>query len=162
MEILNLGLSALFIVMASVYSSIIDNQPEIHCTPKKHQGAVPCFRGPMKHQGAVPCFQRLPVLVVPLIIPSGTKRKYPEVDEGESSQSKVEDWSLRDVIFVDHVTNLNVGSVLKLDGSYAAVHYPALGDDQDLSQVDISKCRLLRKEELVVSTKFSGKILIFT
>lgn len=51
---------------------------------------------------------------------------------------------------MDHVTNLNVGSVVKLDGNYAAVHYPALGDEE-LSQVDISKCRLLRKEELVVS-----------
>lgn len=66
-----------------------------------------------------------------------------------SSASKTEDWSLRDVIFVDHVTNLNVGSVVKLDGNYAAVHYPAL-EEEELSQVDISKCRLLRKEELVV------------
>ncbi len=63
----------------------------------------------------------------------------------------MEEWSLRDVIFVDHVTNLTVGSVVKLDGNYAAVHYPALGDEEDLSQVDINKCRLVRKEELVVS-----------
>lgn len=49
------------------------------------------------------------------------------------------------------MTNLNVGSVAKLDGSYAAVHYPAL-DDEELPHVDISKCRLLRKEELVVSS----------
>lgn len=62
----------------------------------------------------------------------------------------MEEWSLRDVIFVDHVTNLTVGSVVKLDGNYAAVHYPAL-EDEELPQVDISKCRLLRKEELVVS-----------
>ena len=90
------------------------------------------------------------------ILLAGTKRKYPEDEESENggsggSSKKVEEWSLRDVIFVDHVTNLNVGSVLKLDGSYAAVHYPALDDHQDLSQVDISRCRLLRKEELVVS-----------
>ena len=69
----------------------------------------------------------------------------------ETSTDKVEEWYLRDVIFVDHVTNLNIGSVVKLDGNYVAVHYPAL-EDEELQQVDISKCRLLRKDELVVST----------
>ena len=93
---------------------------------------------------------------------SGTKRKFSETDSSGSSASKIEEWSLRDVIFVDHVTNLNVGSVVKLDGSYAAVHYPAL-DDDELLQVDISKCRLLRKEELVVShASFGSTKLVWT
>lgn len=84
----------------------------------------------------------------------GTKRKHSELvaEEGEDGKSKIEEWSLRDVIFVDHVTNLHVGTVVKLDGSYVAVHYPALDlKEEELSQVDISKCRLLRREELVVS-----------
>lgn len=100
----------------------------------------------------------------------GSKRKYSEhigdvdVDRGgtssdgagtSASDEKMEEWSLRDVIFVDHVTNLNIGSVVKLDGSYAAVHYPAL-EEEELRQVDISKCRLLRKEELVVSAGMWG------
>ena len=49
------------------------------------------------------------------------------------------------------MTNLHIGSVVKLDGSYVAVHYPALEDGQELAQVDIEKCRLLRREELMVS-----------
>lgn len=94
---------------------------------------------------------------------AGSKRKFSETfgdveadrhgsdPAGGGSSKKLEDWSLRDVIFVDHVTNMNVGSVVKLDGSYVAVHYPALQENEEISQVDISKCRLLRKEELVVS-----------
>lgn len=71
--------------------------------------------------------------------------------EGQTgAEEKVEEWSLRDVIFVDHVTNLNVGVVVKLDGNYVAVHYPAI-EGEELSQVDISKCRLLLKDEMVVS-----------
>ena len=48
------------------------------------------------------------------------------------------------------MTNLKEGSVVKLDGSYAAVHYPPL-DSTELSQVNLESCRLLRKDELVVS-----------
>lgn len=82
---------------------------------------------------------------------SGTKRRFSEeLVDNEGRKQQLEDWSLRDVIFVDHVTNLQLGTVVKLDGNYVAVHYPAL-QDEDLSQIDISKCRLLRKEELVVS-----------
>ena len=87
---------------------------------------------------------------------SGSKRKFSEhlgeIEGSGTSSSKVqtEEWSLRDVVFVDHVTNLQIGSVVKLDGNYVAVHYPAL-DHKELLQVDINKCRLLRKEDLVVS-----------
>ena len=58
-------------------------------------------------------------------------------------------WSLRDVIFTDHVTNVKVGSVVKLDGNYVAVHYPALRPEE-LSTANLDNCRLLRKDELVV------------
>jgi hypothetical protein len=66
---------------------------------------------------------------------------------GEVPKSEV--WSLRDVIFTDHVTNVKVGSVVKLDGNYVAVHYPALSADE-LSTANLDNCRLLRKDELVV------------
>ena len=66
---------------------------------------------------------------------------------------KSEVWSLRDIIFTDHVTNVKVGSVVKLDGNYVAVHYPALSPDE-LSTANLDNCRLLRKDELVVHSKF--------
>ncbi len=64
--------------------------------------------------------------------------------------TKREEWSLRDVVFTDHVTNHKEGSVVKVDGNYVAVHYPPL-DPTQLSQVNLASCRLLRKDELVVS-----------
>ena len=80
----------------------------------------------------------------------GSKRKFNEMAESRGEkEDKIEEWSLRDVIFVDHVTTLNMGVVVKLDGNYVAVHYPL--DGEELSQVDIGKCRLLRKDEMVVS-----------
>ena len=36
-----------------------------------------------------------------------------------------EDWSLKDVIFVEDSRNVPVGRVLKVDGPYAAVKFPA-------------------------------------
>lgn len=84
----------------------------------------------------------------------GTKRKH--TDDGPRLLSvltpppKTEVWSLRDVIFTDHVTNLREGSVVKIDGNYAAVHYPPL-ETTELSQANLEGCRLLRKDELVVS-----------
>lgn len=62
---------------------------------------------------------------------------------------KSEVWSLRDVIFTEHVTNVRVGTVVKLDGNYVAVHYPALSPDE-LSTANLENCRLLRKDELIV------------
>ena len=95
--------------------------------------------------------QYLVMFVLPLFLFSGCKRKFSKEDEsGCAEEDTLEEWPLRDVIFVDHVTNLNVGVVVKLDGNYVAVHYPLL-DEEELSQVDISKCRLLRKDEMVVS-----------
>lgn len=78
------------------------------------------------------------------------------IESRGGEEDKTEEWSLRDVIFVDHVTNLNVGVVVKLDGNYVAVHYPPL-DGEELSQVDIGKCRLLRKDEMVVSVRWGDE-----
>ena len=41
------------------------------------------------------------------------------------SQIDEEDWSLKDVIFVEDSRNVPVGRVLKVDGPYAAVKFPA-------------------------------------
>ena len=60
-------------------------------------------------------------------------------------------WSLRDVIFTEIMQTVKVGTVVKVDGCYMAVHYPALDPSSDLSQVNLSNCRLLRRDELVVS-----------
>ena len=43
------------------------------------------------------------------------------------SQIDEEDWSLKDVIFVEDSRNVPVGRVLKVDGPYAAVKFPATG-----------------------------------
>ncbi len=91
----------------------------------------------------------VPVVTVLLSYPSGSKRKYPS-DSNEDMLTKREEWSLRDVVFTDHVTNHKEGSVVKVDGNYVAVHYPPL-DPTQLSQVNLASCRLLRKDELVVS-----------
>ena len=85
----------------------------------------------------------------------GSKRRHSDdsCQDGSSSRfaevPKSEVWSLRDIIFTDHVTNVKVGSVVKLDGNYVAVHYPALSADE-LSTANLDNCRLLRKDELVV------------
>lgn len=84
----------------------------------------------------------------------GTKRSHS--DDGpypvsvSAPPTRTEVWSLRDVIFTDHVTNLREGSIVKIDGNYAAVHYPALEASQ-LGQANLEGCRLLRKDDLVVS-----------
>ena len=42
-----------------------------------------------------------------------------------SAQIDEEDWSLKDVIFVEDSRNVPVGRVIKVDGPYAAVKFPA-------------------------------------
>ncbi len=97
--------------------------------------------------GCVYIFVCVPVVTV--LLPSGSKRKHPS---NEHMLTKIEEWSLRDVVFTEHVTNHKEGSVVKLDGNYAAVHYPPL-DPNQLSQVNLASCRLLRRDELVVRSK---------
>lgn len=93
--------------------------------------------------------------VAPCEFSVGSKRRHSDdsCQDGSSLRfadvPKTEVWSLRDVIFTDHVTNVKVGSVVKLDGNYVAVHYPALSADE-LSTANLDNCRLLRKDELVV------------
>ena len=102
-----------------------------------------------------------------VIISKGSKRRRPE--EEDENESKEELWSLRDVIFLSPpFSSARVGRVMKLDGFYAAVLFPSLnkeekgeskatptsedngGQNKDTSV--LSQCRLLRRDDLVVST----------
>lgn len=66
-----------------------------------------------------------------------------------------EDWHLRDVIFVEDMRNIPTGRVLKVDGAYAAVRFPASHARDKESSKDLDDifqdCRLMRKEDLQVS-----------
>ena len=96
-----------------------------------------------------------------------------------SSQIDEEDWSLKDVIFVEDSRNVPVGRVLKVDGPYAAVKFPATAAaspsssasavppppppppkepkiDTDDSLLNEST-RLLRKDELQVGSHLKSK-----
>ena len=93
----------------------------------------------------------------------GMKRPYSE--EGGSGREEL--WSLHDVIFTDRVQSVRVGRVLKIDGLFAAVHFPVKGEvgkgeegreeegrgepmeEGDGAEV-LERCRLLRKDDLVV------------
>ena len=77
----------------------------------------------------------------------GMKRKFSE----DIGVIREEMWSLRDVIFTETVQTVKLGTVVKVDGCYMAVHYPALDVGADISQADLANCRLLRRDELVVS-----------
>lgn len=99
---------------------------------------------------------------------SGTKRRYTE----ESPSGREELWSLHDVIFTDRVQSVRIGRVLKVDGLFAAVHFPVKGEggrgeggeegrregeggEEAMEEGEgaelLDKCRLLRKDDLVVS-----------
>lgn len=72
-------------------------------------------------------------------------------------------WSLRDVVFLTPpLSSTPLGSVVKLDGLYAAVLFPSLSPAQaDYKEAEseggeksvLSQCRLLRKDDLLVSKK---------
>lgn len=99
----------------------------------------------------------------------GTKRRY--TDEGSGGREEL--WSLHDVIFTDRVQSVRMGRVLKVDGHYAAVHFPVKGEgvrgegegreevrregeekEEPMEEGEgaelLEKCRLLRKDDLVV------------
>ena len=87
----------------------------------------------------------------------GTKRRYH--DDGVVG-GREELWSLHDVIFTDRVQSVRVGRVVKIDGLFAAVHFPVSGEDVEGESGDevmeegdgvLERCRLLRKDDLVVS-----------
>lgn len=83
---------------------------------------------------------------------TGIKRRHSGDGDGPSSEGggKEEFWSLRNVIFTDSLQTLNTGSVVKVDGTYAAVHFPAL-EPGEMGDASLSNCRLLRKDDLIVS-----------
>ena len=85
-----------------------------------------------------------------LFDPVGSKRRHSDdsADKGEEKE-KEEFWSLRDVVFVGGLGSVRVGNVVKVDGCYAAVQFPEV---EEASKDVLSNCRLLRKDELVVSS----------
>lgn len=95
----------------------------------------------------------------------GLKRKKdPSLDSAEDKS--VQDWDLKDVIFVEDKRNIPVGKVLKVDGPYAAVKFPpkdtslhaaALLNEENSSL--LQDVRLLRKDELqLVKSSAANKI----
>ena len=89
----------------------------------------------------------------------GVKRRYH--DDGAGGRE--EQWSLHDVIFTDRVQSVRVGRVVKIDGLFAAVHFPGRregvrregGEGEEKMEEGeeggvLGRCRLLRKDDLVV------------
>jgi len=96
---------------------------------------------------------------------SSKKHKRPAPPSDEDKRGDEEEWVLKDVIFIEDVKNVPVGRVLKVDGAYAAVRFPAnkyycgkeakalvnsasTGNEDPVSL--LQDCRLLRKDELQV------------
>ena len=103
------------------------------------------------------------------------QKRMQQKSEGDSERKDEEDWHLKDVVFVEEVKTLPLGKVIKVDGCYVAVKFFA----KDLKEKEkenkekdynsdstaeeptklLADCRLLRKDELVVS--FSITVIIF-
>ncbi|KAJ7338019.1 hypothetical protein JRQ81_010545 [Phrynocephalus forsythii] len=99
-------------------------------------------------------------------MPYKRRRSTPAPKEEEKVNE--EQWSLREVVFVEDVKNVPVGKVLKVDGAYVAVKFPGTsnnanctsssGLDPDPSSL-LQDCRLLRIDELqVVKTGGTPKV----
>ncbi|MBZ3874097.1 E3 ubiquitin-protein ligase UBR5 [Sciurus carolinensis] len=99
-------------------------------------------------------------------MPYKRRRSTPAPKEEEKVNE--EQWSLREVVFVEDVKNVPVGKVLKVDGAYVAVKFPGTssntncqsssGPDADPSSL-LQDCRLLRIDELqVVKTGGTPKV----
>ncbi len=80
---------------------------------------------------------------------TGTKRKLPDDGGAGEGEGKEEFWSLRNVIFTNGFQTRS-GTVVKVDGACAAVHFPML-EPGEVASASLSNCRLLRKDELIVS-----------
>lgn len=93
------------------------------------------------------------------------KRPAPRGDN-EDKRGDEEEWTLKDVIFIEDVKNVPIGRVLKVDGAYAAVRFPCnkdyngkeakdlvAGNNEDPASL-LQDCRLLRKDELQVRNQF--------
>ena len=67
-----------------------------------------------------------------------------------------ERWPLKQVVFVEDVKTVQLGRVLKVDGTCAAVRFLREGDSSAPGKDDpsalLQDCRLLRKDELQVRT----------
>jgi E3 ubiquitin-protein ligase EDD1 len=96
----------------------------------------------------------------------GSKRPHPSDEEEVDEQHKKEQeemWSVRDVVFLNSpLSSSPLGSVVKLDGMYAAVLFPSLmgGDSKEEESGGgvksiLSQCRLLRKDDLIVMSSNS-------
>ncbi|XP_043921583.1 E3 ubiquitin-protein ligase UBR5 [Protopterus annectens] len=99
-------------------------------------------------------------------LPYKRRRSTPAPKEEEKVNE--EQWSLREVVFVEDVKNVPVGKVLKVDGAYVAVKFPgtsnsvsnqsSTGTEPDPSSL-LQDCRLLRIDELqVVKTGGTPKV----
>ncbi|XP_069477553.1 E3 ubiquitin-protein ligase UBR5 isoform X1 [Ambystoma mexicanum] len=98
-------------------------------------------------------------------MPYKRRRSTPAPKEEEKVNE--EQWSLREVVFVEDVKNVPVGKVLKVDGAYVAVKFPGTSSnsntnssaaDPDPSSL-LQDCRLLRIDELqVVKTGGTPKV----
>ncbi|XP_063307254.1 E3 ubiquitin-protein ligase UBR5 isoform X1 [Pelobates fuscus] len=99
-------------------------------------------------------------------MPYKRRRSTPAPKEEEKVNE--EQWSLREVVFVEDVKNVPVGKVLKVDGAYVAVKFPGTsnnsssqcnpGCEPDPSSL-LQDCRLLRIDELqVVKTGGTPKV----
>ena len=88
----------------------------------------------------------------------GVKRRYHD-DGGVGGREEL--WSLHDVIFTDRVQSVRVGRVVKIDGLFAAVHFPGRRGEGGAEREEemevgeegegvLERCRLLRKDDLVV------------
>lgn len=74
-------------------------------------------------------------------------------EQGNDNRKDEEEWQLRDVIFLEDTRTVPVGRVLKIDGAYAAVKFPATHSrDRDNKESDdiLQDCRLMRKDDLQV------------
>lgn len=100
----------------------------------------------------------------------GLKRKKDPSSESAEDKS-IQDWDLKDVIFVEDKRNIPVGKVLKVDGPYAAVKFPpkdcgiqgAVHTKEVISSEEatslLQDVRLLRKDELqLVKSSAANKI----
>ena len=91
---------------------------------------------------------------VPSPAPAGARRHKRSAPKEEAERIDEEEWLLQDVIFVEDSKNIPVGKVLKVDGPYCAVRFPATSKEakevKEEESLVSESTRLLRKDELQV------------
>ncbi|XP_071034360.1 E3 ubiquitin-protein ligase UBR5 isoform X5 [Parasteatoda tepidariorum] len=91
-------------------------------------------------------------------LPSKRKHRSSLQSREDGDRKEEEQWTLKDVIFVEDVKNAPVGKVVKVDGSYAAVSFSnssagfqtQFGSANEDLSIFLQDCRLMRKDELLV------------